>query len=70
VLKIEGKKVPAIDVVNEIRQLQNNQKQTSYYLPQATRNIMVKLQETGAANEEPQASPQLFKHSNKYISKN
>jgi len=54
VLKIEGQNVSAKDAANKINQLQNNliQKQNACYLPHATRNIMVKLQETGAVNEE------------------
>jgi len=53
VLKIEGQNVPAIEAANEINQLQNNlnQNQNACYLPHATRNITVKLQETRAVNE-------------------
>ncbi|CAI6358735.1 unnamed protein product [Macrosiphum euphorbiae] len=69
--KIEGQNVSTIDAANEINQLQNNldQKQNSYYLPHATRNIMVKLQETGDINEEnaKTATSNFYKTSKEYL---
>ncbi|KAL4126194.1 hypothetical protein QTP88_010420 [Uroleucon formosanum] len=71
VLKIEGQNVSAIDAANEINQLQNNldQKQNSCYLPHATRNIMVKLQETGDINKEnvKTAASNFYKTSKEYL---
>uniref|UniRef100_A0A2S2QEU8 Uncharacterized protein n=1 Tax=Sipha flava TaxID=143950 RepID=A0A2S2QEU8_9HEMI len=71
VLKIESQNVSAIDAANEINQLQNNldQKQNSCYLPHATRNIMVKLQETGDINKENvrTAASNFYKTSKEYL---
>jgi hypothetical protein len=71
VLNIEGQNVSAIDASNEINQLQNtlNKKQNACYFPHATRNIMVKLLETVAINEEnvKSAAAVLYKISKEYL---
>jgi len=63
--------VSAIEAANEINQLQNNlfQKQNSCYLPHATHNIMVKLQETGDINKGnvKTAASNFYKTSKEYL---